>query len=106
MAPSDFCVCIFNLYTVPVPSNILPTIFDLPLYRSVAILSYMYVHVHVMFQHSPPLVQPLVMMTFVLQEGRSPLYVAILRGDLQVVKALIEKRADVNRANMVGEPFI
>ena len=33
-----------------------------------------------MFQHSPPLVQPLVMMTFVLQDGSSPLYIAGFKG--------------------------
>ena len=45
------------------------------------------------------------MMTFVLQKGMSPLYVASEKGYLEVVKTLIEAGANVNQANMVGEPF-
>ena len=54
-----------------------------------------------MFQHSPPLVQPLVMMTFVLQDGGSPLYTACSKGRLDIVKTLIEAGANVNQANEV-----
>ena len=46
------------------------------------------------------------MMTFVLQKGMSPLFVASFRGHLEVVKALIEAGANVNQADEVGEPFI
>ena len=55
-----------------------------------------------MFQHSPPLVQPLVMMTFVLQNGCSPLYGASFDGHLDVVKTLLEAGANINQANVVG----
>ena len=41
------------------------------------------------------------MMKFVLQNGWSPLYVASENGHLEVVKTLIEARADVNQANKV-----
>ena len=54
-----------------------------------------------MFQHSPPLVQPLVMMTFVLQDGWSPLYIASSKGDLDIVKTFIEAGASVNQADKV-----
>ena len=53
---------------------------------------------HVILQHSPPLVQPLVMMTFVLQYGWSPLYKASDAGHLDIVKTLIEAGNDVNQA--------
>ena len=58
---------------------------------------------HVILQHSPPLVQPLVMMTFVLQYGSSPLYAASYsyKGHLDIVKTLIEAGANVNQANKV-----
>ena len=46
-------------------------------------------------------VQPLVMMTFVLQDGCSPLYVASLKGHLDVVKTLLEAGANINQANKV-----
>ena len=57
-----------------------------------------------MFQHPPPLVQPLVMMTFVLQDGCSPLYGASFDGHLDVVKTLLEAGAtcNINQANNVG----
>ena len=56
----------------------------------------------VMLQHSPLLVQPLVMMTFVLQDGWTPLYIASNRGHLDIVKALIEAGANVNQTNKVS----
>ena len=56
---------------------------------------------HVILQHSPPLVQPLVMMTFVLQDGCSPLYAASGTGHHDIVKTLIEAGADVNQATEV-----
>ena len=55
----------------------------------------------VMFQHSPPLVLPLVMIAFVLQDGWSPLYPASSKGRLDIVKTLIEAGANVNQANKV-----
>ena len=54
-----------------------------------------------MFQHSPPLVQPLVNMTFVLQDGRSPLLIASSEGHLDIVKTFIEAGANVNEVNKV-----
>ena len=44
-------------------------------------------------------VQPLVMMTFVLQW--SPLFVASRNGHLDVVKTLLEAGANINQANKV-----
>ena len=55
-----------------------------------------------MFQHPPPLVQPLVMMTIVLQNGCSPLYGASFGGHLDVVKTLLEAGANINQATNVG----
>ena len=55
-----------------------------------------------MFQHPPPLVQPLVMMTFVLQNGWSPLNVASEKGHLDVVKTLLEAGANIDQGNNVG----
>ena len=46
-------------------------------------------------------VQPLVMMTFVLQDGCSPLYVASFYRDLDVVKTLLEAGASINQAEKV-----
>ena len=46
-------------------------------------------------------VQPLVMMTFVLQDGYSPLYAASFGGHLDVVKTLLEAGANINQANKV-----
>ena len=57
---------------------------------------------YVMFQHPPPLVQPLVMMTIVLQYGWSPLNAASFSGHLDVVKTLLEAGANINQANNVG----
>ena len=55
-----------------------------------------------MFQQPPPLVQPLVMMTSVLQNGWSPLNAASDDGHLDVVKTLLEAGANINQANYVG----
>ena len=57
---------------------------------------------YVMFQHPPPLVQPLVMMTIVLQNGCSPLYGASFGGHFDVVKTLLEAGANINQATNVG----
>ena len=46
-------------------------------------------------------IQPLVMMTFVLQNGCSPLYVASWKGHLDVVKTLLEAGANINQADKV-----
>ena len=54
-----------------------------------------------MLQHSPPLVQPLVMMSIILQDGLSPLHTASLNGRFGVVKTLIEAGAIVNQADKV-----
>ena len=43
-----------------------------------------------------------VMMTFVLQDGCSPLYIAGCNGYLDVVKTLLEAGANINQANNVG----
>ena len=53
---------------------------------------------YVMFQPSPPLK----MQTFVLQNGRSPLYTSSCNGHLDVVKALIKAGADINQADKVS----
>ena len=45
---------------------------------------------------------PLVMMTFVLQDGRRPLYIASLNGHLDVVKTLMEAGANISETNKVG----
>ena len=45
---------------------------------------------------------PLVMMTFVLQDGRRPLYIASLNGHLGVVKTLMEAGANISETNKVG----
>ena len=55
-----------------------------------------------MFQHPPPLVQPLAMMTFVLQNGWSPLNEVSWKGHLDVVKTLLEAGADINQVANVG----
>ena len=41
------------------------------------------------------------MMTFVLQDGWSPLYAASYNGHLDIVKTLIEAGANVNQATKV-----
>ena len=41
------------------------------------------------------------MMTFVLQDGWSPLFTASLEGHLEVVKTLLEAGANINQANEV-----
>ena len=49
----------------------------------------------------PPLAHSLVMATFVLQSGCSPLHMASFKGHLDTVKTLIEARANVNQATKV-----
>ena len=51
-----------------------------------------------MFQPSPPLL----MRTFVLQDGWSPLLTSCSQGHLDVVKILIEARASINQADKVS----
>ena len=46
-------------------------------------------------------VQPLVMMTFVLQNGWSPLFTASCYGHFDVVETLLEAGANINQANKV-----
>ena len=41
-------------------------------------------------------------MSFVLQDGWSPLLIASFKGHLEVVKSLIEAGANINQANKVG----
>ena len=50
----------------------------------------------------PHLVQPLVMMSFVLQNGQSPLYTTSRNGHLEVMKTLIVAGANINQADKVG----
>ena len=61
----------------------------------------MYRNVDLYICHVPPLVQPLVMMTFVLQNGWSPLHAASFSGHLDIVKTLIEAGANFNQATKV-----
>ena len=42
------------------------------------------------------------MQTFVLQDGRSPLYASSSRGHLEIVKTLIEAGANINQVNKVS----
>ena len=46
-------------------------------------------------------IQPLVMMTFVLQNGSSPLCAACFNGHLDLVKTLLEAGANINQVNKV-----
>ena len=46
-------------------------------------------------------VQPLVMMTFVLQDGCSPFYIASRNGHLHVVRTLLKAGASINQADKV-----
>ena len=43
-----------------------------------------------------------ILMGFVLQDGRSPLYMASQEGHLDVVKTLIEAGANIDQANKVS----
>ena len=58
----------------------------------------MYKNVYTCHMYSHPLVQPLVVMTFILQNGLSPLHTASFNGrlDVHVVKTHIEAGAIVN----------
>ena len=42
------------------------------------------------------------MMTFVLQNSQSPLYIASLNGNLDIVKTLLKAKANVNESDKVG----
>ena len=53
----------------------------------------------------PLLLHPCLASGFVLQDGRSPLRTASLKGHLDVVKTLIEAGANVNQANKVSCPW-
>ena len=46
------------------------------------------------------------MMTFVLQDGWSPLHVASFNGHLDIVRALIEAGASISQANKVGTVLV
>ena len=46
-------------------------------------------------------VQPLLTMTFILQNGCSPLYAASCTGHLDVVETLLEVGANINQATKV-----
>ena len=46
------------------------------------------------------------MMTFVLQNGWSPLYRASLNGHLDIVRALIEAGANISQATKVGTVLV
>ena len=46
-------------------------------------------------------VLPLLTMTFVLQDGCSPLYAASCNGHLHIVKTLLEAGANINQATQV-----
>ena len=41
----------------------------------------------------------------VLQDGRTPLYVAASYGHFEVAKLLLDRNADISKANKVGSPF-
>ena len=43
-----------------------------------------------------------ILMGFVLQDGRSPLYMASWKGHLDIVKTLIEAGANIDHANKVS----
>ena len=42
------------------------------------------------------------MMTFILQDGKSPLHAASFKGHLEIVKTLIEAKANVNSTTKIG----
>ena len=46
------------------------------------------------------------MMTFVLQDGWSPLHIASLNGHHDIVRALIEAGASISQANKVGTVLV
>ena len=46
------------------------------------------------------------MMTFVLQDGWSPLHIASFNGHLDIVRALIEAGASISQANKVGTVLV
>ena len=54
---------------------------------------------YVMFQYH---IFTLIIMTFLLQKGWSPLHMAICNGHKHIVKTLIEAGCDVNQSDTVG----
>ena len=78
------------------PSVILPSIFDLPLYRNVTSV--------ICYVSTPTSTCPASSYDdiHVLQNGWSPLYAASEKGHLDVVKTLLEAGANINQANNVG----
>ena len=46
------------------------------------------------------------MMTFVLQDGWSPLHTSSFNGHLDIVRALIEAGANISQATRVGTVFV
>ena len=46
------------------------------------------------------------MMTFVLQNGWSPLHIASFNGHLDIVRALIEAGANISQVDKVGTVFL
>ena len=56
--------------------------------------------------HQPPYVKPLIIMIFLLQDGKTPFTIAIEKGHLDVVKTLIEAGANVDHIDEVGTVYM